>query len=116
MKKILALLVAFAFCVSLCACGAKVEPTESAEDKIRSEVQAELTVEIMFSYDTVGVPQITYNIRKVNEEKYEVSGKVTVKDKYGDSYTGKYDAVVSYDPDTDDYETVNLDLGKLYKD
>ena len=46
---------------------------------------------------------------------FEVTGKVTVKDKYGDSYTGKYDAVVEYDPATDDCDA-NCDIDKLYKD
>ena len=74
-----------------------------------------IMVEIALSYDTTGVPTITTFVDEIGENTYEVTGKVTVKDKYGDSYTGKYDAEVEYNPATDNCD-VDLELGDLYKD
>ena len=47
------------------------------------------------------MPTITTYVEKISENTYEVTGKVTIKDKYGDSYTGKYDAEVEYNPSTE---------------
>lgn len=116
MKKILALILAVFMCLSLCACGGgKGENSESVEDKVRSSVESRLMTYVTLSYETVGVPTITCYIEEVGENVFEVSGKVTVKDKYGDTYSGKYDAEVEYDPSTDKCD-VDYDLGKLYKD
>ena len=52
----------------------------------------------LVNYKTTGAPDVTIgSIRKVEEDRWEVSGKITVNDIYGDSYTGTYDAVVQYD-------------------
>lgn len=115
MKKVLAVLFVFIFCLSLCACGEKGGDVESIEDKVKQAVESDIMVEIVFNYDTTGVPSITYFVEKISETEYEVTGKVTVKDKYGDAYTGKYDAVVTYDPVKDDC-SADVDMGKLYKD
>ena len=66
---------------------------------------------VTFDYEIVGEPVITAYVSRVGVTTYEVTGKVTVQDKYGDSYTGKYEAKVN----TEDWE-VELDLGELYKD
>lgn len=115
MKKILALLLAIALCVGLCACGGSKEPEINPESEAADAVRSRIMVEIALGYDTVGVPSITTYVDQVGENTYEVTGKVTVKDKYGDSYTGKYDATVEYDPATEDCD-VDLSLGSLYKD
>ena len=85
------------------------------EDKLESAVKSRIMVEITLTYETTGVPSITTYVKEIGDNLYEVTGKVSVKDKYGDSYTGKYDAEVEYDPATEDCD-VDLDLGKLYKD
>ncbi len=114
MKKLLAAFLALVLCFSLCACADKKTNTETVEDKVRSAVEARLITYVALSYDTVGVPSITCYIDEVDENKFEVSGKVTVKDKYGDTYSGKYDAEVEYNPSTDEC-SVDYDLDKLYK-
>ena len=116
MKRILALLMVFVLCLGLCACGEKPEPTESEEDIVASKVRSRITTEIALSYDTVGVPNITTYVTKQSNGDYIVTGKVTVKDKYGDTYTGKYDATVEVTPgsNSNSYH-VDLELGKLYK-
>ena len=114
MKKVLAIIMAVIMCLSLCACGKK-EPVETVEDKVISSVKSNIMARIAIQYDTVGAPSITCFIDEIGENQYEATGKVTVKDKYGDSYTGKYDATVKYDPSTDDCN-VNCTIDKLYKD
>ena len=54
------------------------------------------------------------SVRATGENEYEVTGKVTVQDKYGDSYTGNYDATVEYNPTTDKCD-VDCNIGDLYK-
>lgn len=117
MKKFLSLLLTISLCVSLVACGgggSSESKTESVESKVERSVKAYINTEIMFSYDTVGDPNITYYIDEISENNFEVSGKVTVKDKYGDSYSGKYDAIVKYNPETDKCDT-DVEIDKLYK-
>ena len=116
MKKVLAIILAMILCFSLCACnGGNEEDTESIEDKVKSAVKSDIMATIKLQYDTTGLPNITCYVDKISENKFEVTGKVTVKDKYGDSYTGKYDADVEYKPERD-YCDVDLDIGSLYKD
>lgn len=116
MKRVFSLLLVIALCFGLCACGGGSKESEkSPSEAVTSAVKSRIMVEIALGYDTVGVPSITTYVDEVSSNLYEVTGKVTVKDKYGDSYTGKYDAEVEYDPATGDCD-VDLELGKLYKD
>ena len=114
MKKLLAVILAMLLCVSLFACGGKGGDTESVEDKVKDAVESQIQVNIMLQYDTTGVPSITYYVDKIGENVFEVTGKVTVRDKYGDTYTGNYDAEVEYNPSTDKCK-VDCDIDKLYK-
>ena len=118
MKKIFSLLLVLIMCISLVACGggssSESKTEESIESKVRKSVDSHIDVEIMLSYNTVGEPDITYYVDEISENNFEVSGKVTVKDKYGDSYSGKYDATVKYDPETDKCDT-DVEIDKLYK-
>ena len=115
MKKIFLIILTLIMCFSIIACEGDKKETESIEDKVRSAVESRIIVNISLTYDTVGVPNCTYYIDKVDDNNFKVTGKVTVKDKYGDTYTGKYDAEVTYNPTTDDCAVI-LDLDKLYKD
>ena len=116
MKKIVSLLLVLVMCISLVACGGESlseSKTESVESKVESSVKAHIELDIICSYDTVGLPSITCYIDEISENNFEVSGKVTIKDKYGDSYSGKYDATVKYNPETDKCDT-DVDIDKLY--
>jgi hypothetical protein len=116
MKRLLALLLVLVMCLSLCACGGSgSKKKETVESKVISAARSRIMVEIALGYDTTGVPTITTFVEKTGDNTYMVTGKVTVKDNYGDTYTGKYDAEVTYDPVADDCD-VDLELGKLYKD
>jgi len=110
MKKIISLLLAMLLIFSLCACSSSEGSGNSEEDKVISAVESRAIVEMTLGYETNGVPQITTaSVEEVSENKWEVSGKITVNDKYGDSYTGTYDAVVEYNPETDDASVVDFD-------
>lgn len=106
------------FCISLCACGdnSSNTGTKSVESMAQEEVKYNIMAQIAIGYETEGLPQITYFVNKSGENEYEVTGKITVKDKYGDTYTGKYDALVEYDPVTDECSVKNCDIDSLYKD
>ena len=109
MKKLLT----FLLCV--CTIGAigistactPAEPSESSssietvEDKVKSKARSYVTVKCYATYGYI--PSITTFLSKsyTDENTYYVSGKYTVRDNYGDSYTGKYDLTVVYDPETD---------------
>lgn len=96
-----------------CSVGEKDEPSVSS--RVVTEVKSKVQFMVGFQYDIVGLPQVTAYVQETGTNTYEVTGKVTVKDKYGDTYTGKYDAVATYDPETDDI-SVDEEIGKLYKD
>ena len=112
MKKFLALVLALVMCASLVACSSE-EAEESIEDKVKDSVQYNIMVRIKLQYDS-NVSDITYNINEISENNFEVTGKVTVKDKYDDVYSGKYDATVKYDPETDECGT-KVVIDSLYK-
>ena len=121
MKKILVFLLVVVLAFSLVACGSSGNETqeESGEEAIikdvKDTVSARIVAKIVVSYDTVGSPTITHYVDEIDENEYEVTGKVTVRDKYGDTYTGKYDAIVIYDPVEKDSRIDSFELGSLYK-
>ncbi|MBO5214517.1 MAG: hypothetical protein J6B86_07095 [Clostridia bacterium] len=115
MKKFLSLILVVILCGSLCACGnGGSSAEEDREGDVRRAVYQQILTETMF-YEKAGTPTVTYYFEEISEYEYEVTGKVTIKDKYGDTYTGKYDAVVNISP-TDGKCAVDLELGTLYKD
>lgn len=117
MKKTIALLLTLALCFSLCACGVgnSVAEEKSLSDRAASAVKGQLMVYVSLTYETNGVPSITTYVKEIGTNEYQVTGKVTIRDNYGDTYTGKYDAVATYDVDTDDFD-VDYDVGDLYRD
>lgn len=117
MKRILSATLILLMCLSLCACGSSGESeSQSVESIVENRVKSYIMAEIALTYETEGVPTITYFVNQAGENQYEVTGKVTVKDKYGDSYTGKYDALVDYDAETGEAEIDTCDIDTLYKD
>lgn len=112
MKKIISIVLIVIFIFVLCACGGgdSGKETQSVESKVMERVRAQITAKVLLQYDTVGSPNITCYVNEAGENKYRVTGTVTVRDRYGDSYTGKYDAMVNTYSDT-----VDLNLGTLYK-
>lgn len=102
MKKLFALILAMVLCFSLCACGGNGD-TESVEDKVKHAVKNTLWSKIQLSSDSqwIAVTNVTYNINKKAENKFEVTGKVSISNKDGNTYTGNYKASVEYDSSSD---------------
>ena len=117
MKKILAILMVLVLCVSLFACNGN-NSEDDVTRKIEIEVKNRAALEVKYNYQDVKTQTVTCFIEEPNEESiyYAVSGKVTVVDKYGDTYTGKYDAEVSYDEAEDSASIISFKLDNLYKD
>ncbi len=116
MKRAISLLLAFIMCVSFCACETeRSEDSESLSDRVASEVKAQIMFHVGLSYEIVGAPRVTAFVKEIGDNEFRVTGKVTIRDNYGDTYTGKYDATASYDEDSDNI-SVDYDIGELYKE
>lgn len=115
MKKILSIILVTALLISLCACGSSSGSTRSLSDRAASQVKSTIQVYINMSYEIVGVPQVTTYVKDLGGGEYQVTGKVTIRDEYGDSYTGKYDATATYSESSDRFD-VDFDVDSLYKD
>ena len=118
-KGMLAVVLAMLMLVSVCVgCSIKSEPkaTEpSLEQRVSEEVKNKIQFVVGFQYEIVGLPEVTTYVQETGTNTYSVTGKVTVKDKYGDTYTGKYDATATYSPETDEI-SVSQNIDTLYKD
>lgn len=116
-SRIISVLLAVAMSFIMCACGgANVKEELSVEELVEFSVQAKIGGLVKIMYDITGAPRITCYVEEVDENEYEVTGKVTVTDKYGDTYTGKYDAEVEYDPEKKSCLVGDCDIADLYKD
>lgn len=115
MKKSISIILSIVLCFSLCACSNNSGNTESVEDKIRTHVRTYLDLKVYMTYGVTS-QSITCYISKDGENKYKVSGKITIRDKYGDPCSGKYDAIIWYDPETNDCDIRSCNIGDFYYD
>jgi len=118
MKKIMSIILVVILCCSLYACGSNSdsEPvTQSLRERAKISVESSIRIHIMVWYDDVSITSITYGKQKeVDSNTFEFSGKVTVKDQYGDYYTGTFDSTVTYNASEDKFDD-DTDVGDLYK-
>ena len=116
MKKAISILLVLIIVIGLGACGNE----EHSQEKTLSDRAADAVENHIWSYVYVAYNQPqnilvnTTHISQTNDNTFKVSGKVTVTDKYGDKFTGKYDATATYNPSTDDFD-VQYDVGTLYR-
>lgn len=116
-KRILAAFMAAVMCALLCACGAEestgstVKET-SLEEKAVSSVESKVCSKLSEKYDTSGgVLCRTAAVTEVSETRFEVSGKVFIKDKYGNVTSTIYDGTVFFNDDgTVDSAIVNVSI------
>jgi len=113
MKKAILILLATIISISLIACGSK--QNESLDEIIKRNVDSYVKSYVTFQYNPAAILNITFYIDESGNNEYEVTGKVTVKDKYGDSFTGNYTSFVRYDPETDDCNVISCEIGNLYR-
>ena len=116
LKKLVALFMVLAMCFSLCACETDdATNADSVEDVIKGKVEMTIYTKVYLEYGYHPTISVTY-IRERDDNVYDVSGRVTVSDKYGDPYSGTFDAVAKYDPTDKSASVSSYDVSKLYKD
>lgn len=114
MKKSVIACLLLACMLVFVGCGEK-EPEQTLSQRVADEVEFQISFQVMNTYEIVGTPTVTSYVNEL-ENGFEVSGKVTVRDKYGDSYTGYYDALAFYHEDSDKISVETLEIGDLYRD
>lgn len=113
-KKIIAMfLIIVTFAGLGVGCSTKKE-VASVSSKVADKVEYMVMYEVRMRYSVVGMPQVTSYVRDTGNNTFEVTGKVTIRDQYGDTYTGNYDATAKYNPETGNI-SVDTNIGKLYK-
>ena len=115
--KITLLILAFclSFCTILSSCdgGSSQEYQKTYRDYVRDQIEYRIKGTLYSSGYTF--QSFTSNISHYDTDTYEVHGKVTVRDKYGDIWTGNYDAMVDYDVNDDSYRVRSFNMGSIYK-
>ena len=105
MKNFLSIILIIVLSVSaLCACSSPDSDSDSEtssvislDDAIRNDVRREA----MSKYNIAVVKEVMIGYTEnVGEDQYTASGKIVVIDKYGDIYSGNWDADVTYDKET----------------
>lgn len=122
MKKSSCLFLALVLCLSMMilgfsGCGATettypdttLDPDVERRNEFEKEVESAVAVEIILTYGAtpIGTDLATINI---DGNTYTAYGKVTVKDKYGDTYVGKVTAKYEYDEDFQRFVQKELDI------
>ena len=107
MKKLLAGILACCMAFCLVACGGSDSEVhiETEQEKVERVAcnRAIAGANVKFDYQISGqtTADATYS-KEISDNIWTVSGKVTVKDKYGTPHTYSFDATVQYDETTGD--------------
>lgn len=114
MKKVMTIIMALALVLGLCACGnsggSKVKTEEDViKNAVTHRANAAATVRLDNEYSSAPTTTISYS-RETGDNSWEVSGKVSIKDKYGNPLTYSFDATVLYLPETNDAKIINFEL------
>ena len=87
-KRMLAAFMAAVMCALLCACGEQETKTESGpsiKDQAITLAEREVRSKVSNKYDASGgIGCETAAVNEVKDNVFEISGKVYVKNKYGD--------------------------------
>ena len=116
MKRIICLFFVIAMIFTLCACGGETEEEKSVLDKVADASDWYISFHISMSYGdaVIGAPTFTHYVADFGDNNYLVTGKVTVRDRYGDECWAKYEASVRYNPDTDKCSVTDYEVGTFY--
>ena len=104
-KRILVAFLAVVMCTLFCACGAEERTVStvkepSLKEKAITRVERDVRSKVSSKYDASdGVLCNTAAATEVKENRFEVSGKVYIKDKYGNLTLTVYDGTVFFDDD-----------------
>lgn len=92
-----------------------VATESSIKERIAEEVKDSLFIDVANTYDYIGVPSITTNVQSIGDNKYQVTGTVTIRKSSDVKYSGRYTATASYNPNTDTCYVDMPQLGNLYR-
>ena len=114
MKKVVTIMMALALLLSLCACenggGSKAKTEKDViENAVKHRANAAAQVRLDNEYSVFPTTTISYS-RETGDNSWEVSGKVSIKDKYGNPRMYSFDATVLYLPETNEAKIINFKL------
>lgn len=98
LKRLFCIMLVLISVCGLCACRSQ-SPAETTEDKVRNAVSNQLHV--AFLGMSIGGNEAkssrgtVTNIKQISDTEYQVSGKITVIDVYGNSWNNDYDCIVT---------------------
>ena len=123
MQRTLALLLALCLCMGLCACEMDTQQTTATEEtSVSDEAYHQVEIQVMarlrarFRAHTSYVRVNISTFREIGENKWEAYGKASFNDEYGDTYSGKWSAIVNYDPERDSFGVSMEADDTFYKD
>lgn len=114
MKKTLCMVLALVMCLPLCACGSDKEEFDP-RSAFRRTVESAVTAYCIVRYADVKVVDLTTLTIDVTGDKYTGKGKFTIRDDYGDTYTGKVTAVYKFDEESKTFTKISLDIERPTK-
>lgn len=109
MKRLFALLLTLAMCLSFAACG-NSKKEDSPKEQFKTTVNNAVVAKCMFSYADVKHVSLDLNSINVDGNTYTGTGKVTITDDYGDKYVGKVKAVYKYNEESKTFAQVSLNI------
>lgn len=126
MRKIallLAIAMLFVGSIALVSCSSDGDDvsksSKSAEDRAKDATHSKLALQIAVSTlngSKISMSNCTYTtVKKLDNGNFKISGKVKVRDQYGDFHTANYDSDVTYDK-TDDSYIASVKVGSFKKD
>jgi predicted small lipoprotein YifL len=106
MKKVIALLLVLACCLSLCACGEKTPDKPTPEQVVceRAEWDVSFTVT---NYGNKGVRAQVTTINEINPNEFEFYGTFSALNPYNATVNGTFKGTGTYNPDS---ESASVDV------
>lgn len=93
---------------------------QGSEAALRQDVITRITGMLVASYELQGVPSV--KITSIDKRYhnnyytyYTIYGVITVKDKYGDTYSTRFDAEYSYNKEDQVFQKDSINIGELIK-
>ena len=90
------------------------EEVLTIEDKVRQDAEISAEVYVMLRYDTTYQDAYVTSLTELENGEWEVYGKISARDNYSDSYTGKFYGTCTVDENEE--ADCDVDVETLYKD
>lgn len=90
--------------------GGSKEPAFDPEEELKSQIQADVAVEVYFNYEDVKNAIVSISDIQIDGDRYTAKGKVNILNNYGDKYVGKVTCVYEFNEDTESFREISLDI------